>query len=321
MVEISIEGALGNYAEIAQIIQEVGLDAGQVLRIIAKYDLDRAALERAIVQQDRIAARIAEEAAEARRLAAARIERAGFIRENPIVLRPRDDPEIRVDRETARAEPPFLLFGRAAPALPPGDEACSRLGGQGAAMATMRESLIVPAGRPNWFQGLPGTRVNWTAGGWRFVNGEWVAPANGWLTLTNPGGLHYPHPAPTQPPPSIHPSVGPYLTGNWVWNNHTMTWQHLVDPSPSPDWPNWWQGPPGVNWTAGGWMFVNGEWVQPTDGWLTRANPGGVHYEHDAPTLAPPLEPGNWFWYIDPIYDNRWERWESWPTVRRRRRR
>jgi hypothetical protein len=181
-------------------------------------------------------------------------------------------------------------------------------------MATMRESLIVPAGRPNWFHGLPGTRVNWTAGGWMFVNGEWVEPANGWWGRRNRGGVHYPYPAPTQPPPSIYPSVGPYLTGNWVWNNHTMTWEHLVDPSPSPGWPNWWQGPPGVNWTAGGWMFVNGEWVEPTDGWLTLVNPGGVHYEHPAPTLAPPLEPGDWFWYVDGY---RWQRLER--RGRRRR--
>ena len=142
-----------------------------------------------------------------------------------------------------------------------------------------------------------------------FVNGQWVAPGP-WMTRYNPEGVHYPHPAPTRPPPSIHPSVGPNLDGNWVCNNHTMNWQPFVDPSPnpSPDWPNWWQGPSEVNWTAGGWMFVNGAWVQPPT--------GGV--EHAAPTLAPPLEHGDWFWNIDPIYESRWERW---PTGRSRRRR
>ena len=54
----------GDYAEIAQIIQECGLDAGQVLRVIAIYGLDRVALERAIVQEDReTAARARAEAA------------------------------------------------------------------------------------------------------------------------------------------------------------------------------------------------------------------------------------------------------------------
>ena len=152
-----------------------------------------------------------------------------------------------------------------------------------------------------------------------FVNGQWVSPGP-WRTQTNPGGVHHQHPAPSQHPPSIYPSVGPFLAGNWVWNNHTMTWERLVDPSPSPDWPNWWQGSPGVNWTAGGWMFVDGQWVEPTNGWWSRRlNPRGVNYEHDAPTLDPPLEPGNWFWYIDPIYAPRWERWENWPTGMRRR--
>jgi hypothetical protein len=230
------------------------------------------------------------------------------------------------------------LFGRAAPALPllvpalpPGDEACRRLGGQdeacrrlggqGAAMATMRESLraslLVPSGRPNWFQGLPGTIVNWTAGGWMFVNGEWVEPVNGWWGRRNPGGVHYPYPAPTQPPPSIYPSVGPEQDGQWVWNNHTMNWQRLVEPSPSPDWPNWWQGSPGVNWTAGGWMFMGGEWVQPIYGWMSVDNPQGVHYEHPAPTLAPPFEPGDWFWNVDGY---RWQQLERRGRRGRRRR-
>ena len=84
--------------------------------------------------------------------------------------------------------------------------------------------------------------------------------------------------------------------------------------------PNWFQGVPrtNVNWTAGGWMFVGGQWVQPTNGWMTPYNPEGVNYEHPAPTLAPPLEPGDWYWHIDPIYDNGWRRWQ---TGRRRRRR
>jgi hypothetical protein len=68
----------GDYAEIAQIIKEFGLDAGQVLRVIAIYGLDRGTLERAIVQEDRETAR--EERAliqEARERAAAERVRAG----------------------------------------------------------------------------------------------------------------------------------------------------------------------------------------------------------------------------------------------------
>ena len=159
-------------------------------------------------------------------------------------------------------------------------------------------TLIIPAGRPNWFQGVPGAYVNWTAGGWMFVNGRWVDPPNGWLTRANLGGIRYQHPAPTLAPPVYQ--------GNWIWNHHNMNWVHLVDPTenPSPDWPNWWQGPPEVNWTAGGWMFVNGQWQ------------AGVHYEHPAPTLPPPLEPGDWVWNHN---NGRWDRWVEQAGRRRRR--
>lgn len=67
-------------------------------------------------------------------------------------------------------------------------------------------------------------------------------------------------------------------------------------PEPSPGWPNWFQGPPGVHWTAGGWMFQFGEWLEPTRGWRGGRNRRGVVWTHDKPILPPPLDRGNWYW-------------------------
>jgi hypothetical protein len=54
---------------------------------------------------------------------------------------------------------------------------------------------------------------------------------------------------------------------------------------------------------------VGGEWVPPIYGWLSVDNPGGLPYQHPAPTLAPPFEPGDWFWYFDRHGGrHRWER-------------
>jgi hypothetical protein len=84
--------------------------------------------------------------------------------------------------------------------------------------------------------------------------------------------------------------------------------REMAEPRPYTEWPNWWQGPrgSGVKWTAGGWMFVRGEWRVPSVGWRTKPNRGGVKFEHYAPTRPPPVEPGDWVWDDN---SKSWKRW------------
>lgn len=66
------------------------------------------------------------------------------------------------------------------------------------------------------------------------------------------------------------------------------------------DWKNWWKGPPGNCWTAGGWRFERNQWIPPIGG--SRRN----QQLADHPTVAPPLTPGNWYWDGE---SNSWKRW------------
>jgi hypothetical protein len=68
-------------------------------------------------------------------------------------------------------------------------------------------------------------------------------------------------------------------------------------PEPSgPSWPNWWTGPHGVHWTAGGWRYEHGIWLAPIDGWSDGRRRRGVTWVHDRPTKPPPMARGNWCW-------------------------
>ena len=81
-------------------------------------------------------------------------------------------------------------------------------------------------------------------------------------------------------------------------------------PEPCRGWQNWWKGPPGVNYTAGGWLFEDGMWREPFEGWRNGKRGKGVVWVHDYPTIHPPTSPGYWYW------DHRSNRWRDWYTNR-----